>query len=71
MSNDICNKLIDAKKDELDGIKFYSKIMNEMPHDSEHIETLGKIIGQETEHLGEVNKMIFEMKCHQKRLSDY
>lgn len=60
----ICKMLHSMKRDEAGGILAYNKLKSTMPSEhTEHIETIDMIIGQEYDHLQDVEKMISDMGC--------
>lgn len=62
----VCKMLQAAKRDEAGGILFYNKIKSAMPSEhTEHIDTIDMIIGQEYDHLQDVEKIISDMGCHE------
>ncbi len=60
----ICKMLHSMKRDEAGGILAYNKLKSAMPSEhTEHIDTIDMIIGQEYDHLQDVEKMISDMGC--------
>lgn len=60
----VCKMLQAAKRDEAGGILSYNKLKNDMPSEhTEHIETIERIIGDEYDHLQDVEEIIRDMGC--------